>query len=106
MADNKDFYCQAIRLEGQNNLQTFMRKKNWESWELLINQYLKDLMYGQNIKDDYLRFLTKYTSQAISNMTIDWILDGMKVPVEMMAKMNGVATHGIYGVIEQQYVSK
>lgn len=103
MAANKEFYCQAVRLEGQNNLQNFMREKNRESWDLLINQYLKKVIQDTDCDDEYLGFLIKYTSQAICSMTIEWILDGMKVPVEMMAKMNDVATHGIYGVIDQGY---
>lgn len=102
MFENKDFYCQAVRLDGQNNLQDFMRQKNWECWELLIKQYLEEFKIVQNYDDSYITFLNKYTSRAISNMTIEWILDGMKIPVEMMSTMNDVATHGIYGVISNQ----
>ncbi len=102
MYSNKNFYCQAIRLEGQNNLKSYMMQKNLESWQLLVEQYLEESNIEKNYDDSYFSFLIKYTSQAICNMTIEWTLDGMKVPVEMMAKMNDVATHGIYGVIAQQ----
>ena len=32
-------------------------------------------------------------------MIIDWAKKGMKTPVELVCKMNEVATMGIYGII-------
>ena len=35
-------------------------------------------------------------------MIIDWAKKGMKMPVELMCKMNEVATMGIYGIINTE----
>ena len=33
-------------------------------------------------------------------MTIAWAMDGMVIPVDVMVKMDDVATKGIYGVVD------
>lgn len=33
-------------------------------------------------------------------MTIAWAVDGMRIPVDAMSKMDDLATKGIYGVID------
>ena len=82
-----------MRLEVQNSLQDYMLQKNQESWDLLIDKYLSET--HQSYDADTLRFLTQFVSQVI----IDWAKKGMKTPVELVCKMNEVATMGIYGII-------
>jgi len=98
MYDSKEFYCQAVRVDGQNNLRDYMQVKNLESWNLLIGKYLSDT--HQTYNSTTLNFMTKFTSQAVCNMIIEWTIDGMRIPVELMAKMDDVATKGIYGIID------
>ena len=100
MYADKEFYCQAVRLEVQNSLHDYMLQKNQESWDLLIDKYLSET--HQSYDADTLRFLTQFVSQAIGNMIIDWAKKGMKTPVELMCKMNEVATMGIYGIINTE----
>ena len=88
-----------MRLEVQNSLQDYMLQKNQESWDLLIDKYLSET--HQSYDADTLRFLTQFVSQVIGNMIIDWAKKGMKTPVELVCKMNEVATMGIYGRIGQ-----
>ncbi len=97
MYADREFYCQAVRLEVQNSLQDHMLMRNQESWDLLISKYLDET--HQKYDPDTLSFLTQFVSQAIGNMIIDWAKKGMKTPVELMCKMNEVATMGIYGII-------
>ena len=103
MFADKDFYSQAVRLDVQNGLREYMLQKNQESWDLLIEKYLKET--NQHYDPDTLRFLTQFVSQAIGNMIIDWASKGMQVPVELMCKMNEVATMGIYGLINSENMS-
>ena len=98
MYDSKEFYCQAVRMDGQNNLRDYMQVKNLESWNMLIGKYLSDT--HQIYDSDRLNFMTKFTSQAVCNMIIEWAINGMQTPVELMAKMDDVATKGIYGIID------
>ena len=85
-----------MRLEVQNSLQDYMLQKNQESWDLLIDKYLSET--HQSYDADTLRFLTQLVSQVI----IDWAKKGMKTPVELVCKMNEVATMGIYGIINTE----
>lgn len=85
-----------MRLEVQNSLQDYMLQKNQESWDLLIDKYLSET--HQSYDADTLRFLTQFVSQVI----IDWAKKGMKTPVELVCKMNEVATMGIYGIINTE----
>ena len=39
-------------------------------------------------------------------MIIDWACKGMKIPVDLMCKMNEVATMGIYGLINSENMSE
>ena len=73
-----------------------MLQKNQESWDLLIDKYLSET--HQSYDADTLRFLTQFVSQVI----IDWAKKGMKTPVELVCKMNEVATMGIYGIINTE----
>ena len=94
MFDDKDFYCQATRLEGQNCLKDYMLEKNLESWLLLIGKYLEE--NKRTCDAVTLDFLTRFTSQAVGNMVVKWAQDGMTTPVALMAKVDDVATRGIY----------
>ncbi len=97
MYSDRQFYCQAVKMDVQNSLQDYMRKRNRDSWVLLLDRYLEDTQ--QQYDAETLGFLTTFIAQAISNMTIDWAKDGMKIPVDQMCKMNEVATMGVYGII-------
>ncbi len=99
MFADRDFYCQAVKLDVQNSLQDFMRQRNRDSWELLLSRYLEGT--HQKYDKETLEFLTTFIAQAISNMTIDWAKEGMTIPVDRMCKMNEVATMGVYGIINK-----
>lgn len=99
MYDEKDFYCKAIRYDGQNCLRDYLLRKNLESWQLLIRRYMEDT--GKKCDPETLDFFLRYTSQAIGNMIIRWALDGMKTPVALMARMDDLATEGIYNSLGQ-----
>lgn len=100
MYDNRDFYCQAVRLECQNSLKAYMLERNLDSWRLLIGKYIAEnkLNYDEKLLD----FMVRYTSQAVANMTIEWARDGMNTAVDIMAMMDDVATMGIYGVLNTE----
>ena len=89
-----------MRLEVQNSLQDYMLQKNQESWDLLIDKYLSETHQSYNA--DTLRFLTQFVSLVFVNLIIDWEKMGMKTPVELVCKMNEVATMGIYGIINTE----
>lgn len=99
MLDDRDFYCQLVRLDVQNSPQDFMRQRNRDSWVVLLKRYMEETK--QQYDAETLDFLTTFIAQAISNMTIDWAKDGMKTPIDQMCKMNEVAIMGIYGIINK-----
>ena len=98
MYADKSFYTQAVRRRGQNSLRDYMRKRNLDSWKMLITKYMGDNL---TFDPDALDFIERYTSQAVGNMIIKWAEDGMPLPPEKMAYMDKVATRGIYGLIDE-----
>lgn len=97
MYANRNFYCQALRYTGQNNLQDYMRKRNFDSWKMLIEGYMGK---AKTFDPDLLEFYERYTAEAIANTVIEWARRGMRTPPERMAHMDYVATRGIYGLID------
>ncbi len=98
MYADRSFYTQAVRRRGQNSLRDYMRKRNLDSWKMLIAKYMGDSL---TFDPDALDFIERYTSQAVGNMIIKWAEDGMPLPPEKMAYMDKVATRGIYGLIDE-----
>ncbi len=98
MYADRSFYTQAVQRRGQNSLRDYMRKRNLDSWKMLIAKYM-----GDNLRfdPDALDFIERYTSQAVGNMIIKWAEDGMPLPPKKMAYMDKVATRGIYGLIDE-----
>lgn len=94
---DRDFYCQAVRIRGQNSLRDYMRARNLDSWRLLIESYMGD---AKTFDPETLDFFTRFTAQAIASMVIQWAEEGMVIPPEKMALMDCVATRGIYGMID------
>ncbi len=74
-----------------------MRKRNFDSWKLLIDGYLGE---DKTFDADLLEFYERYTAEAVANTIIEWAKRGMKAPPERMAYMDHVATRGIYGLID------
>lgn len=100
MYNSKSFYCQALKIEGQNNLREYMEKRNYDCWKILMNKYIA-ATHGDFVHtDQYLNFFIKYTAQAVSNMIVGWAIEGMKIPVKEMEGMDQIATKGIYGVVD------
>lgn len=97
MYAERDFYCQAVRHAGQNNLCDYMQERNLDSWKMLIQGYMGT---EKTFDPETLDFFERFTSQAIANMVIQWARDGMPIPPEKMALMDCVATRGIYGMID------
>ena len=100
MYKSRSFYCQAVRMDGQNNLREYMQKRNYDCWKILTQKYIDATSSRSLHCDEYIDFLVKYTAQSVCNMTIAWAEDGMRIPVDVMFKMDDLATKGIYGVID------
>lgn len=96
MYENKRFYCNCINMNKSYLFQEHMQKKNLESWNTLIMRYINET--EKKVKIDNYSFIIQFTSQSVCNMVIEWLKNGMDIPVEIMAKMDDVATKGIYGV--------
>ena len=97
MYKKRNFYCQAVQYTGQNNLQDYMRKRNLDSWKMLIQEYMGD---SKTFDPDLLDFYERYTADAVANMVIEWTKNGMRISPERMSQMDCVATRGIYGLID------
>lgn len=97
MYAEREFYCQAMAIRGQNCLRDYMQERNLASWKMLIERYMGT---EKTFDAETLDFYERFVSRAIVDAIIEWARDGMKVPPEKMALMDFVATRGIYGMID------
>ncbi|MDO4467686.1 MAG: TetR-like C-terminal domain-containing protein [Bacillota bacterium] len=81
MRKYKKFMVQACKMEGANCLKDYIFK-HCEEFDLKFHQSL----YGSVLPED-LRLATIYHAHASSSMSLSWILSGMSVSSEEMAKL-------------------
>ena len=99
MYQEKEFYCQALNITGQNCLRDYMQERNLASWKLLIKGYMGT---DKTFDPETLDFYENVVSRAIVDMVVEWARNEMVVAPEKMALMDCVATRGIYGMIDAE----
>lgn len=82
MRKYKKFMIQACKMEGQNCLKEYIFK-HCEEFDLKFHQKL----YGSTPMPEALKLATTYHAHASSSMCLSWILTGMSVSSEEMAKL-------------------
>ena len=97
---SKEFYRQAIQIQGQNNLQEFMLKENTENWECLWNAVMHTntafLWDKKNVE-----YVLEYFGHAHHYALLHWIQTGMNEPPEEIAKIIDIASlRGFEGLVE------
>lgn len=94
----KDFYIQALKDHGQNSLHNYIFEQYHLLYLLLFEMRCK--IKNQRVKEEFsneIDNLLKFYSQANCNFVIDWIENGMKIPVE---KLNYILNIVSFTVIE------
>lgn len=96
---HKQFYIQAIKIEGQNSLEDFILSEAKENWELLIDARLNASgVRGDKMDEDHksmLRAALDYYCYGHFIITVNWIKRGMEIEPDKLAElMDTVALQG------------
>ncbi|MBQ0065461.1 MAG: TetR/AcrR family transcriptional regulator C-terminal domain-containing protein [Firmicutes bacterium] len=95
MRKYKKFMIQACKMEGQNCLKDYIFT-HCEEFDLQFHQKL----YGSQPMPESLKLATIYHAHASSSMSLSWILSGMGVSSEEMARlicqMRGVGMEALF----------
>lgn len=96
-----NFYIQAIKLRGQNDLQSYMLSEVTENWRMLVTRIMK-YSYGDSVShDNDIFYISDYLARGAVSMTVNWAVNGMAEPPEKMATlMDLTATKGLLPAID------
>ena len=103
MYKSKDFYSQAFRITGQNDIQSFILSEVLENWRIVADRSLRSLNLiseGSNLKDLY--YLSDYLAYGAFSMMKTWVLSGMEEPPERIAgllQLAGTMGMNAYGKV-------
>lgn len=96
-----EFYGQAIRIQGQNDLGSFMLKENTENWKCLWEQVAcQSTAFSWDERK--LEYVLEYFGHAHHYALLHWISNGMKEPPEEIAKiMDTASVFGLAGFLRE-----
>ena len=81
MQENRKFYINAIRTEGQNSFSECLM----EYYEILIKNILEDSNNALSLSEFEIEAISKFYSYALVGSIIEWAKDGMKTdPVPLI----------------------
>ena len=83
MYRDRDFYSQALRLEGPNSLGDYMRTEIEENWRLMTERYMA-LCYPGQIGID-MSFFAGFMANGAWAMLKKWVDNGMQEPPPALA---------------------
>ena len=84
--NEKEFYTQALTMEGQNNLAATVEADSIENWKLLWKKALGVEKF-EDIKYENIDFLLDYFVRGHLYATHHWIETGMKTSPEKLGKI-------------------
>lgn len=96
----KEFYRQAIQIQGQNDLQDFMLNENTENWAYLWNTITQQEA-AISLNKSEVAYVLEYFGHAHHYALLHWIKSGMEEPPEKIAKIIDIASlRGLTGLLK------
>lgn len=101
---SRDFYCQALQEQGQNNLREFAVRQAEESWHILWESYLSAERRTEKVNSG-IQHILKYFAAAHHNLVSSWVNEGMKeAPEDIAALLEKVSQEGMLAAFEKASV--
>lgn len=82
----KDFFCQAIKLTGQNSLSETIQDEARENIRLIKEQHLQEERSAGPENNDFVSFLNEHVAAFNAITVVQWLKDGMPRPPDVMAE--------------------
>lgn len=92
MYQSKDFYSQAFKITGQNDIQSFILSEVLENWRILAEAIITSLNIAKgDSRRQELFYITEYLAQGAFAMMKAWVLSGMTESPERIASLMDLA---------------
>lgn len=101
MYQSRDFYIQAFRISGQNDLSSFILSEVLENWRIVTDALIESASIPDRCRSDAY-YISDYLAYGAFSMMKSWVLGGMKETPEKIAWLLDLAgQHGMsaYGLI-------
>lgn len=99
--ESKKFYCQAIRLTGQNDLESYIYEEAVGNFKQAADNYVKYECGGEVLDKFGAEYLTLFYARANAALVVDWIRNGMPDSPEHIAAISQKANHcGMMGALK------
>jgi len=100
MFQNKSFYLQALKINGQNSLADYIKTEIEENYELMVKRFVEEY-YPQAIGLD-MKFLCSFMANGAYAMLMKWAENGMQESPEIQAQLlDTIASRSMDAVILQ-----
>lgn len=88
---SREFYTQAIQMQGQNSLQEFMLQESLENWRCLWRRVLgKDS--ARRMEENGSEYVLNYFCMAHYDAALHWLQNGMKEAPEAIGRILDTAS--------------
>ena len=105
MYRDKDFYVQALRLEGQNNLADYMKGEIEGNWDLLTKRYAELRYPGKSVRN--MGFFAEFMANGAWAMLKKWVENGMQEPPAALADLiDTIAGNSMEAMAVRYYEAK
>lgn len=84
MYRSKDFFIQAFKISGQNDIQSFVLSEVLENWHIVTDRLVEGLGSGRH-DCKALYYISDYLAYGAFSMMKTWVLGGMSEPPEKIA---------------------
>lgn len=85
MQQNREFYLQAMRLEGQNSLRSYIKSEIETNWSIMVERY-KSLCRSQQAAES-LTFYASFMANGAWAMLMKWVDTGMRESPENLSQL-------------------
>ncbi len=85
MQQHRDFYLQAMRLEGQNNLRSYIKLEIETNWSIMVERY--KALCCSNQATDSLTFYASFMANGAWAMLMKWVDTGMRESPENLSQL-------------------
>ena len=88
---SREFYTQAIQIQGQNSLREFMLQESLENWRCLWRKVLGEDS-AQHMEENGSEYVLNYFCMAHYYAALQWLQNGMKEPPETIGRILDTAS--------------
>lgn len=91
MYKSRDFYCQAFRIEGQNDIRSYILGEVLENWRLVSDYAVREMTPARKVNMKGIYYVSDYLASGAFSMMNTWVMGGMAEDPEEIARLMDIA---------------